>query len=150
ARRSRTRRSRSQNYSMRNCRNSSRILAKIWEHRKLSAKHAGSAKAWSGAASSIPFSNGRVPLKRNIMAKTNSNGHNVNHRWEGVTRPYTTADVERLRGSMKIEYTLAKQGAERLWSLLKTEPYVNALGAMTGNQAIQQVNAGLQAIYVSG
>src|SRR5207248_1073104 len=71
-------------------------------------------------------------------------------RWRGVTRPYTVEDVERLRGSMQIEYTLAQQGAERLWRLLRRESHVPALGAMTGNQAIQQVKAGLQAIYVSG
>jgi isocitrate lyase len=71
-------------------------------------------------------------------------------RFEGVQRPYSTADVERLRGSIKIEYTLAKQGANRLWSLLNTEPYVHALGALTGNQAVQQVRAGLKAIYLSG
>ena len=72
------------------------------------------------------------------------------HRWDGVVRPYTHEDVERLRGSVHIEYTLAKLGAERLWELLNTEDYVNALGALTGNQAIQQVRAGLQAIYLSG
>jgi isocitrate lyase len=71
-------------------------------------------------------------------------------RWAGVTRPYTMQDVERLGGSMHIECTLARHGAERLWSLLHSETYVAALGAMTGNQAIQQVKAGLQAIYVSG
>jgi isocitrate lyase len=73
-----------------------------------------------------------------------------NPRWVGITRPYSFDQVERLQGSIHIEYTLAQQGAERLWNLLHTEPYVAALGAMTGNQAIQQVNAGLQAIYVSG
>jgi isocitrate lyase len=78
-----------------------------------------------------------------------SNGK-TNGRWEGITRPYTDKDVEKLRGSMKIEYTLAQQGAERLWDLLHSENYVRALGAMTGNQAVQQVKAGLQAIYVSG
>src|SRR6202790_2250969 len=71
-------------------------------------------------------------------------------RWAGITRPYNAEDVMRLRGSIQIEHTLAKLGAERLWSLLHTEKYVAALGAMTGNQAVQQVNAGLQAIYVSG
>ncbi len=71
-------------------------------------------------------------------------------RWAGVTRPYSVDDVERLRGSMRIEYTLATHGAERLWHLLHTENYVAALGAMTGNQAVQQVKAGLKAIYVSG
>jgi isocitrate lyase len=73
-----------------------------------------------------------------------------NPRWQGITRPYSEADVLRLRGSVQIEYTLARLGAERLWDLLQSESYVAALGAMTGNQAIQQVKAGLPAIYVSG
>ena len=73
-----------------------------------------------------------------------------NPRWAGVIRPYAVHDVERLRGSMHIECTLARHGAERLWQLLHGESHVAALGAMTGNQAIQQVKAGLQAIYVSG
>ena len=71
-------------------------------------------------------------------------------RWKGITRPYRAADVERLRGTVQIEYTLARLGAERLWNVLHTEPYVAALGATTGNQAIQQIAAGLQAIYASG
>jgi len=71
-------------------------------------------------------------------------------RWQGITRPYSSQDVERLRGSVRIEHTLARMGAENLWNSLRTEPYVAALGAMTGNQAIQQVHAGLKAIYVSG
>jgi len=74
----------------------------------------------------------------------------ANARWKGVTRPYTPADVLRLRGSIHIEHTLARLGSERLWELLHTDPYINALGAMTGNQAVQQVQAGLKAIYVSG
>jgi isocitrate lyase len=73
-----------------------------------------------------------------------------NPRWKEVERPYTADDVLRLRGSIHIEHTLARMGAERLWELLQTEAYVNALGAMTGNQAVQQVQAGLKAIYVSG
>ena len=73
-----------------------------------------------------------------------------NPRWAGVARPYSVQDVERLRGSVHIEHTLARLGAERLWDLLHSESYVAALGAMTGNQAVQQVKAGLQAIYVSG
>src|SRR5438445_3168449 len=73
-----------------------------------------------------------------------------NPRWAGVTRPYGANDVEQLQGSIHIEYTLARLGAERLWNLLHTEPYIAALGAMSGNQAIQQVKAGLPAIYVSG
>jgi len=71
-------------------------------------------------------------------------------RWAGITRPYTAQDVDRLRGSIHIEHTLARQGAERLWDLLHRDSYVPALGAMTGNQAVQQVKAGLKAIYVSG
>src|SRR3954467_2874745 len=74
----------------------------------------------------------------------------ANSRWNGFERPYTAEDVLRLRGSIHIEHTLARMGAERLWDLLQAEPYVNALGAMSGNQAIQQVQAGLKAIYVSG
>jgi len=73
-----------------------------------------------------------------------------NPRWSGIERPYTAEDVLRLRGSIHIEHTLARLGAERLWELLQTEPYVNSLGATTGNQAVQQVQAGLKAIYVSG
>jgi isocitrate lyase len=71
-------------------------------------------------------------------------------RWRGTVRPYRAEDVERLRGTVRIEYTLARMGAERLWHLLHTEPYVAALGALTGNQAVQQVQAGLKAIYLSG
>jgi isocitrate lyase len=71
-------------------------------------------------------------------------------RWSGVVRPYRVEDVTRLQGSVRIEHTLARLGAERLWNLLHSEPYVPALGAMTGNQAVQQVKAGLKAIYVSG
>jgi len=71
-------------------------------------------------------------------------------RWAGIERPYTPADVAKLRGSVRIEYTLARLGAQRLWSLLQQEKYVAALGALTGNQAVQQVQAGLKAIYLSG
>jgi isocitrate lyase len=71
-------------------------------------------------------------------------------RWKGIERPYNAEDVVRLRGSVQIEYTLARMGAERLWHLVNTEDYVNALGALTGNQAMQQVKAGLKAIYLSG
>jgi len=73
-----------------------------------------------------------------------------NERWNGVERPYTAEDVIRLRGTVQIEYTLARRGAERLWRSIHDKPYVNALGALTGNQAMQQVKAGLQAIYLSG
>ena len=71
-------------------------------------------------------------------------------RWEGIERPYTAEDVYRLRGSVRIEHTLARMGAERLWRLFRERPFVRALGAVTGNQAVQQVRAGLEAIYVSG
>ncbi|MGB7934385.1 MAG: isocitrate lyase, partial [Gammaproteobacteria bacterium] len=73
-----------------------------------------------------------------------------NPRWHGIARPYAAEDVLRLRGSKQIDYTLARDGAARLWRLLAEEPFVNALGALTGNQAMQQVRAGLKAIYVSG
>src|ERR1700751_2658629 len=87
---------------------------------------------------------------------TNSNTQGLESRWQsdprwrGITRPYRAEDVERLRGTVEVDLPLARLGAERLWNLLHSEPYVAALGAMTGNQAIQQVAAGLQAIYVSG
>jgi isocitrate lyase len=74
----------------------------------------------------------------------------TNPRWQGIERPYSPEDVVRLSGSIRIEYTLARLGAERLWNLLHSEPYVNTLGALTGNQALQQVKAGLKAIYLSG
>ena len=73
-----------------------------------------------------------------------------NPRWKGIKRGYSAADVVRLRGSLQIEHTLAKRGAEKLWNLVNTEPFVNSLGALTGNQAMQQVKAGLKAIYLSG
>ncbi|MCP1122795.1 isocitrate lyase [Bacillus sp. AFS018417] len=74
----------------------------------------------------------------------------IDKRWNGVTRPYSAEDVIRLRGSIDIEYTLARRGAEKLWNSLHSEDYIHALGALTGNQAMQQVKAGLQAIYLSG
>src|SRR3954463_10850063 len=71
-------------------------------------------------------------------------------RWRGIRRNYSRADVRRLQGSVVPEHTLARRGAERLWELVNTEPFVPALGALTGNQAVQQVKAGLKAIYLSG
>src|SRR5262245_27256150 len=71
-------------------------------------------------------------------------------RWRGVQRPYTAEDVVRLRGSIHVEHTLARRGAERLWRHLHEDEPVCALGALTGNQAIQEVQAGLKAIYCSG
>lgn len=74
----------------------------------------------------------------------------TNDRWMGIERPYTAEEVIRLRGSIDIEYTLATRGANKLWDLINGSGYVNALGALTGNQAVQQVKAGLKAIYLSG
>jgi len=73
-----------------------------------------------------------------------------NPRWKGVERPYDAAEVFRLRGSITIEHTLARMGSEKLWRLMHEDPFVNALGALTGNQAMQQVRAGLKAVYLSG
>jgi isocitrate lyase len=73
-----------------------------------------------------------------------------NPRWQGIRRDYTAADVVRLRGSFPIEHTLARVGAEKLWKLLHSESFVNCLGALTGGQAVQQVKAGIKAIYLSG
>ena len=73
-----------------------------------------------------------------------------NPRWAGITRPYSAEDVVRLRGTVPVEHTIAKLGAQKLWTSLHTEDFVNALGALTGNQAMQQVKAGLKAIYLSG
>jgi isocitrate lyase len=78
------------------------------------------------------------------------NGRVATRRWDGIERPYTHEDVERLRGRFHVEHTLARLGAERLWTLLHSQPYVAALGAITGAQAVQMVKAGLEAIYLSG
>src|SRR3954464_2468337 len=74
----------------------------------------------------------------------------TNPRWKGLKRDYTATDVDRPRGSVQEEHTLARRGAEKLWNLINSEDYINALGALTGNQAVQQVRAGLKAIYLSG
>src|SRR5689334_19012946 len=76
--------------------------------------------------------------------------HWDSERWKGIERPYTYKDVDRLRGTLHVEYTLAKAGAARLWELLHTQKFVAGLGAVTGNQAVQMVKAGLPSIYVSG
>src|SRR5208283_4095282 len=95
---------------------------------------------------------GDVPMstKQTHNTETLENQWKSNPRWQGITRPYRPEDVHRLRGTVQVEHTLARLGAERLWDLLHTDSYVAALGAMTGNQAIQQVEAGLPAIYISG
>src|SRR5690242_17580372 len=73
-----------------------------------------------------------------------------NPRWRSVKRGYKAEDVVRLRGSVQVEHTLARRGAEKLWRLMHERPYVHSLGALTGNQAVQQVKAGVPAIYLSG
>ena len=78
------------------------------------------------------------------------NDWSTNPRWEGITRPYSAEEVLKLRGSLNIEYSLARNGAEKLWKKLQSQKFVGALGAMTGNQAVQEVAAGLEAIYLSG
>jgi isocitrate lyase len=87
---------------------------------------------------------------RELEAASIEQDWDVNPRWKGVTRGYTAGDVVRLRGSVQIEYTLARRGAEKLWKMCTERPYVNSLGALTGNQAMQQVKAGVPAIYLSG
>jgi isocitrate lyase len=84
------------------------------------------------------------------MTKSNTIETPTPDRWTGIERPYSRADVERLRASVVVEHTIARLGAERLWQLMHERDYVNALGALTGNQAVQQVRAGLEAIYLSG
>ncbi len=87
---------------------------------------------------------------RELEAQKLQKDWSENPRWRGIKRGYTAEDVIRLRGSLPVEHTLARHGAEKLWKLLNEEPFVNSLGAMTGNQAMQQVRAGLKAIYLSG
>ncbi len=86
------------------------------------------------------------PQRAQDLAKTGK----TNPRWKGVTRAYKAEDVVRLRGTVHVEHTLARLGAEKLWRYVNEKPFVNALGALTGNQAMQQVKAGLDAIYLSG
>jgi len=74
----------------------------------------------------------------------------TNPRWKGIQRNYTADDVVRLRGSLHVEHTLARHGAEKLWNMVNNEAYINCLGALTGGQAMQQVKAGIKAIYLSG
>ena len=90
------------------------------------------------------------PLTRDQQAAALERDWAENPRWKGIKRGYSGADVVRLRGSLPIEHTLAQRGAEKLWNLINTEPFVNTLGALTGNQAMQQVKAGLKGIYLSG
>jgi isocitrate lyase len=109
----------------------------------------GNGSNGNGKSAMNGHSNGRSSFSGPSATELEANWKG-NLRWRGIHRPYSGKDVVRLRGSIQIEHTLAKLGAERLWNLLQSEPYVAALGALTGNQAVQQVKAGLQAIYLSG
>jgi isocitrate lyase len=92
----------------------------------------------------------RPMTARKIEAQRLQKDWNESPRWKGIKRGYSADDVVRLRGSVQVEHTLARRGAERLWKSINEEPFVNSLGALTGNQAMQQVKAGLKAIYLSG
>jgi len=94
--------------------------------------------------------NGSHPWARPRPAAKLAASWKAGPRWQGITRPYSAEDVVRLRGSVHVEHSLARLGAQRLWELMHTRPYVTSLGAVTGNQAVEQVAAGLEAIYVSG
>src|SRR3989442_4093184 len=89
-------------------------------------------------------------MNKTLVIPPLDRGGKTGSRWNGVARPYPAADVYRLRGSIGIEYSLARYGAARLWQLFQDDDYLAVLSAVTGNQAIQQVQAGLKAIYVSG
>ena len=102
------------------------------------------------ALTGIPAHRARNRMVRTAKAEPAKAEPVVKGRWDGITRPYSEADVERLRGTVRVEHTIARMGALRLWDLLTKQEYVAALGALTGNQAVQQVKAGLQAIYLSG
>jgi isocitrate lyase len=88
-------------------------------------------------------------IKEDVIAEMEQSWQQQ-ERWQGIERSYSAADVVRLRGNVQVEHTLARRGAEQLWRLMSTRPFVRALGAVTGNQAVQMVHAGLQAIYLSG
>ncbi len=89
-------------------------------------------------------------MQQSIRIKNLEQNWSTNPRWEGIERPYSAEDVIKLRGSVDMEYTLAKNGAKKFWHQLNTKPFVAGLGALTGNQAVQEVAAGLEAIYLSG
>src|SRR2546427_10377799 len=90
-----------------------------------------------------------VGKNRDEMKKADHDWAN-NPRWKGISRNYSVSDVRRLQGNVIIEHTLARRGAEKLWRLLQAEPFINALGALTGNQALQPVKAGLQGVSLTG
>lgn len=126
------------------------ILSKLVHSTQLTATRA--------LSSSLPLANAATVITPPTLQTPNDIKANQleaewknNPRWNGVKRDYTAKDVLKLRTSIKIEHSLAKRGSDRLWKMLtKEEPYVHALGALTGNQAVQQVKAGLKAIYLSG
>ena len=91
-----------------------------------------------------------TPMNYDLEAARLKKDWAENSRWKGIKRGYSAEEVVRLRGSVHIEHTLARRGSEKLWKLVNEQPFVNSLGAMTGNQAMQQVKAGLKAIYLSG
>src|SRR5881398_4007088 len=106
-------------------------------------------KKMSGTSKAKGKGRSGVGKNRDEMKKADHDWVN-NPRWKGISRNYSVSDVRRLQGNVIIEHTLARRGAEKLWSLLQAEPFIKALGALTGNQALQQVRAGLKAIYLSG
>src|SRR6266542_2356295 len=106
-------------------------------------------KKMSGTSKTKGKGSSGVGKNRDEMKKADQHWAN-DPRWKGISRNYSISDVRRLQGNVIIEHTLARRSAEKLWSLLQTEPFINALGALTGNQALQQVRAGLKAIYLSG
>src|SRR6266496_310518 len=106
-------------------------------------------KKMSGTSKTKGKGSSHVGKNRDELKKADHDWAN-NPRWNGISRNYSVSDVRRLQGNVIIEHTLARRGAEKLWSLLQAEPFINALGALTGNQALQQVRAGLKAIYLSG
>jgi malate synthase len=111
-------------------------------------EHGEPASPGTGAAAANPTTTPAAPASTRLRDEWPR--HPDPRRWEGIVRRYSSSDVERLRGTVRIEYTLARLGAERLWELLHTRPFVPALGALTGGQAVQMVKAGLEAIYLSG
>src|SRR5204862_6627735 len=108
-----------------------------------------SQKKMSGTSKAKGKGSSGFGKNRDEMKKADHDWAN-NPRWNGISRNYSVSDVRRLQGNVIIEHTLARRGAEKLWSLLQAEPFINALGALTGNQALQQVRAGLKSIYLSG
>src|SRR5438034_2584338 len=112
-----------------------------------------SAKATTAGPARPSSPNAPAPSSASATTTTTDQGGDMSwngRRWAGLERPYSSDDVEALRGSVLVEHTLARLGAERLWELLESEPYVPTLGAMTGGQAVQMVKGGLKAIYLSG